>query len=153
MRPRRTPKGERRMVHLRGWHVNVKDCTADVVEFDDELSEMYALCDCDCIDIASRFIGNSAYSIICDDEGLLKDPKSIRVSGIDTDGNAMLVGNLVFVARDEENPGELRSLSDEEIATLRRNTGTYRVRDMNGSYNTVAVAGLAYWPAMSVCGE
>ena len=141
------------MAKLRGWHVNVKDCTAEVVEFEDELSAMYGLCDCDCIDIASRYIGNSAYSIICDDEGLLKDPSTIRVSGIDTDGNAMLVGNLVFVARDEDNPGELRSLSDDEIAKLRRNTGKYRVRWMHGSYNTVAVAGLAYWPALRVCGE
>lgn len=137
---------------LRAWHVDVHEGSADEVTCEDKLAEFYRLCDCELIDIVMRFIEGRQFCFIVDGEGLLKGPDTIRISAIDTDGRPALVGNLLVVAADEENEGELRGLTDSEMAILRRHTGTYMVSAQNGSeaYNTVAVNGLRYTPPISV---
>ena len=64
-----------------------------------------------CIDIVSRRIKDTYFDIICDDEGLLKD--NPRITAVDTEGNPMLVGNLIFSHTDEN--GETIGVTDEEI--------------------------------------
>ena len=137
---------------LRAWHIDVREGSAEEVTCEDKLTEFYRLCDCDVIDIVMRFIEGRQFCFIVDGEGLLKEPDTIRISAIDTDGRPALVGNLLVVAADEEDEGELRGLTDTEVAILRRHTGTYMVTAQNGcdAYNTVAVNGLSYTPPISV---
>ena len=137
---------------LRLWHVDVREGTAKVVECEDSVEEFHRLVDCDTFDITTRYVEGREFCFIVDDEGLLKDPSTIRISAIDANGRAALVGNLLVAARDEEEFGELRSLSELEISILRRHTGLYLVRGQRDSesYNTVAINGLRYAPPMSI---
>lgn len=96
-----------------------KDNCIDPIEVKGELKEYYDLIECSCIDIVSRRIGDTYFDIICDDEGLLKD--NPRVSAIDTEGNVMLVGNLIFSHTDDD--GETIGVTDEEIAMIRDKAG------------------------------
>lgn len=77
------------------------------------LDNYYKILNCDTIDIVERKIGNSDkyFNIICDDNGLLVD--SPKVSGISSNMQPMLYGNL-FVVGDVDEDGELISLTKEE---------------------------------------
>lgn len=59
-----------------------------------ELSDFYNDIDCRCIDIVHRKIGNGVYSIVCDDEGWLKD--EVLPSAINQFNNVMFVGNILI---------------------------------------------------------
>ena len=96
-----------------------KNNRIEPIEVKGELDEYYNLIDCDCIDIVTRKVGDTYFDIICDDEGLLKD--NPRVTAVDTEGNPMLVGNLIFSHTDED--GETVGVTDEEIALIRDNVG------------------------------
>ena len=128
--------------------------TAGEVECEDSLEDFHRLCGCETIDIVMRFIEGKVFCFIVDDEGLLRDPDSIRISALGSDGEAALVGNLLVLAPDEDRHGELRSLTETELDVLRRHTGRYIIRDLRGrDYNTVAVDGLSHRPSMSVVSE
>lgn len=96
-----------------------KDNCIEPVEVTGELQEYYDLIGCDYIDIVTRKIGDTYFDIICDDEGLLKD--NPRITAVDTEGNPMLVGNLIFSHTNEE--GETVGITDEEIKMIRDNVG------------------------------
>ena len=103
---------------LRGVLVDVKNETARVVEVQDDLDEFYKILNCDCIDITVRRIGGRCrkkFNIVCDDEGLLKDPQ--KISAIDNLGQPQLVGNL-FIVGGEVIDGELTSLTESEVAYI-----------------------------------
>lgn len=89
--------------------------TAEIVTLEDTLEAYYAALNCSCIDIVERTIGDSKkyFTIVCDDEGLLKDTPCI--SAISDLGEPMLVGNL-FITDFDCDTGELVSLSDRELA-------------------------------------
>lgn len=82
-----------------------------------DLDDFYKYLKCSCFDIARRKIGGKYYDIFVDDEGLLKE--GFIVSAIDSKGNAMLVGNLIFANHDAE--GNTTSLSEEDIANISNN--------------------------------
>lgn len=105
---------------IRGYWVNAENATAEVVEFEDRLDEYYRMLGCDLFDIATRFIDGHEFLFFVDDCGLLRD--SPRVTAIDTRGEPALVGSLVVVARDEDDPAEVRGLTDEEIGVLMKHT-------------------------------
>lgn len=105
---------------IRGYWVNAENATAEVVEFADRLSEYYRMLGCDMFDIATRFIDGHEFLFFVDDMGLLRD--SPKVTAIDTRREPALVGNLVVVARDENDPAEVRGLTDEEVEVLRAHT-------------------------------
>lgn len=103
---------------LRGVLVDVEKETASVVEIPDELEEFYKILKCDCIDITVRAIGGKCrkkFDIVCDDEGLLKEPQ--KISAIDNMGNPQLVGNLFIVGGADEE-GNLTSLSEYDESYL-----------------------------------
>lgn len=90
------------------------------------LDDFYSIIDCDCIDIATRKIGNNGkyYDIICDDEGLLKG--SPKVSAISPSCNSMLVGNLIITNYNSN--GETTSLTEDDIDYLLRYCQIFRHR-------------------------
>ena len=90
------------------------------VEVDpDSLDDLYKLLVCDCIDIVTRTLNGKAFDIVCDDEGLYRDP--YLVSAVGKNGFPMLVGNLLFVHHD--GMGGLTGLSDEDIKDIMGNIG------------------------------
>lgn len=100
---------------LRGVLVDVEKETAGIVEIPDELDEFYRILNCDCIDIPMRRIGyrKQKFNIICDDEGLFKNPQ--KISAIDNLGQPQLVGNL-FIVGGTDLEGNLTSLSADDAA-------------------------------------
>ena len=77
----------------------------------DKLDAYYAALHCDIIDIVTRKIGDKLFSIVCDDEALLKDRPI--VSAVSGRRKPMLFGSL-FVVSDDEEDGELVGLTDED---------------------------------------
>lgn len=102
-------KDEKRKIS--GILIDVKNGVAKPYEMIDDLDEIYKVIDCQLIDIVYRGIGGKPFTIICDDEGLLKD--SPIVSAVDKEDKPMLVGNL-FICSPENDNGDLVSLAKEE---------------------------------------
>jgi len=102
--------------------MKVKDVADPTEQFKqvevDELQDYYDHLGCDLFDIASRKIGGRFYDIYCDDNGLFDDDPIISM--INRNGEAMLVGNLIFANHDAA--GETTSLSDEDINHIMKNT-------------------------------
>ena len=86
--------------------------TAKLVTITDSLECYYPTLHCDLIDIVDRRIGGKRYTIICDDEALLRDDPLI--SAIGDLGNPMLVGALLVVNSDRH-AGTLLSLEQSDI--------------------------------------
>ena len=91
--------------------LNVIEETVEVIDIEPELDAYYRALDCTTIDIVERKIGRKRYDIMCDDEGLFRDPQ--KISAIDNLGRPMLVGNLMFFNNDGS--GNLTDLSDNDI--------------------------------------
>ena len=100
--------------NITGILINPMEGFAAPVTMEDSLSSFYSALDCSCIDIVDRTIGRSKkrFSIVCDDEGLLKD--DFYISAISAQFEPMLVGSLFVVSCDYET-GELESLSEQEL--------------------------------------
>lgn len=103
-----------------------KNGHAEVVEFKDELNDLYRLIDCDCIDIVIRKIGDSYYHIVCDDMGYWDD--NPIVTAIDRNYRLVLVGNLLITNSNDE--GELTGLSDEDISNIMESVISLKNRDI-----------------------
>jgi hypothetical protein len=73
-------------------------------------------CVYDTIDIVSRKIGGKYFDVICDDDGLAREPH--HCSAVDKEGDPMLVGSFLVANHDEA--GETRSLTDEDIALIQK---------------------------------
>lgn len=94
-----------------------KDGNVDVIEFEDNLEEMYNLLDCNHIEIVKRPIGvdKKEFTIICDEEGRLKDFKLTDITAVENnDYEPFIVGNILIVSPNNED-GEIHSLTLEEI--------------------------------------
>lgn len=79
------------------------------------------LLEIDIMDIVYRRIGSKRYTIVCDDEGLLKD-KPV-VSAVDKNMKPQLVGNLLIC--NSTNNGDLKSLSMSDFMYLYQYIGHY----------------------------
>jgi len=76
------------------------------------LESYYSLLNCSCIDIVQRKIGGKYFTIVCDDESLLKsDPV---LSAVAPNYDPMLVGSL-FICQDGGD-GDLASLDESDLA-------------------------------------
>lgn len=102
---------------ITGILIDVTNKIASTTTITDCLDSYYNILDCTTIDMQDRIIGTDCgqqYTIVCDDEGLLKnDPK---ISAIDNLGQPMFVGNLFIVQINED--GDVVSLNAEDIAYL-----------------------------------
>lgn len=75
--------------------IDVESDEVKVIDTKADLKAMYAMCNCDCIDIAVRSIGGKPYNIVVDDEGLLKS--NWTIGALNHDNELMLAGNLVVL--------------------------------------------------------
>lgn len=96
---------------IKGVLLDAEKGTAAILSLRDTLDEYYAALHCDTIDIVTRKIGGRLFSIVCDDEALLKDDPI--VSAISGRRKPMLFGSLFVVSADNED-GELVGLTDDE---------------------------------------
>lgn len=86
---------------IEGILLDVNTGSISVKKLDGSLQSFYEALNCDTIDIVERKIAGKPFSIVCDDEGLLKgDP---AISAIDAQDRPMLVGSL-FIANSEYTP-------------------------------------------------
>ena len=84
------------------------------LDIQDDLDIYYRLLDCSTIDIVVRKIGDRIFDIVCDDEGLFHSPQ--KISAIDSAGNPVLVGNLLFLHHNDL--GEMTELSEDDVKHL-----------------------------------
>ena len=76
------------------------------------LEAWYEVLGCQWVEMPRRWIGDKAFVIICDEEGTFRSDCKVSARN----GNeVMMVGNLLVVADDENEPGEVRGLTDEEV--------------------------------------
>lgn len=100
---------------LTAYYIDPETATADPVEITAALDTYYELLHCNIIDIVTRKIGGKYYDIICDDEGLFNaDP---RISAIDPNWSAMLVGALLVIGLPDDEGNET-SLSEDDVAHI-----------------------------------
>ncbi len=79
----------------------------------DMLSEYYRLLGCRCIDMVAIDVDGYSYDVVCDDEGLFREP---LVPTLYISEDQVLFGNLAFVKLDEE--GYTVGLEREDIERL-----------------------------------
>ena len=98
--------------------VSIEDKKAEKVVIEHSLQAFYDTIHTinNTIDIVSRNIGGKNFDIICDDDGLAREPH--HCSAVDKEGNPMLVGSFLVANHDEA--GETRSLTDEDIALIQK---------------------------------
>ena len=121
---------------IKAYLIDVINETHKAVEIENKLADYYRELQCTVIDIQERKIGKKVFDIICDDEGLFKEPADIqerkigkkvfdiicddeglfkepaKISAIDNLGSPMFVGNLLVVKNKD---GETTTLSDEDV--------------------------------------
>lgn len=102
-----------------GFWIDTESNEGKVVETSGNLKDLYKMCRCDCIDIAVIDVCGVAFDFIVDDEGLLKD--NPKASVFDSNGKAMLVGDVVVLKSDDE--GDFVGLTESDIDILRSRTG------------------------------
>jgi len=120
--------------------VDVHEQCMRPVDVADKLDEFYRLLRCDTIDITERNIGGKQFSVMCDDEGLLKN--GAIVSAVDSNGEPVLVGNLLFFHTDPN--GNLLGISDDECQHLLACSATYLNLDQFGIYPVITKCDYAY---------
>lgn len=95
--------------------INTEKLEPQIVETPGGLDEWYKLIGCSLIDIVYRQIGGRYYDIILDDEGIRPGAK---VTGLDSELEPQLVGNLVICNYDGE--GGEAGLTEEDIEHIKR---------------------------------
>lgn len=90
-----------------------------VINFEDELDEIYRYIGCDIMDIPRRYINNVEYRIICDDCGLLRERRATAYGERTAQGNYMpvLVGSLIITHFNAQGDA-YRDLTDDEIKNV-----------------------------------
>ena len=119
---------------LLGVLVDVENEKVEALEIVDELDSFYKILNCSTIDIVVRRIGGrhkKAFDIVCDDEGLFKEPQ--KISAIDNLGNVQLVGNI-FITGTADNEGNLTSLSDSDVAYIKSKVQKMSTRKFPDGY-------------------
>ena len=108
--------------------VSIEGKKAEKVVIEHSLQAFYDTIHCvyDTIDIVSRKIGEKYFDIICDDDGLAREPH--HCSAVDKEGNPMLVGS--FLVANHDASGDTRSLTDEDIALIKKSVQLVRTRNM-----------------------
>ena len=81
----------------------------------DMLHEYYHLLGCQCIDMVAIDVDGYSYDVVCDDEGLFREP---MVPTLYISEEQVLFGSLAFVKIDEE--GYTVGLDKEDIERLLR---------------------------------
>lgn len=113
------------MKKLTGFYVGVYGKpAAETRTIPDDVDELQKIIDCRCFDIPRRKIGGNYFDIVCDDEGLFRDPPT--PSAVSPDGEVMLVGNL-FICRHKG--ANLASITDDDVKLIKDNLRLIVTRD------------------------
>ena len=88
-----------------------------VVDCENDIKEWYKLLNTDIVEMPEFTIGGCSYTIICDENGKLRDYPVI--SGINPSNEVVLVGNLLIFNTDYEEC-DVTDLTDDDIKHLRR---------------------------------
>ena len=118
------------------------------VTVEDELENWYDLLECETIDIVNRGIGDRAFTFVCDDEGVYRQPIPSALSGsaADPEQSVMFMGNI-FICKDrydEDLEGVVLDslLEDDMMYILQNHIQILRSRDVD--HNFPAVNGVGY---------
>lgn len=120
---------------ITGYFVDPENCIAEPRTIEHSLEGFYALLRCDLVDMPERRIGGDPFTIICDDEGLLKE--NPVVSAYDPMGNPALVGPIFVVKFDGEE--DVRSLTEEDVAYLAKHIRRGMVYVRGVGYHTCPI--------------
>ena len=129
---------------VKGVLLDVNTGELQVVTLDGSLQGFYEALDCSCIDIVDRTINGRTYTVVCDDEGLLKD--GAKLSAVSEDNDPMLVGNL-FITNSEYTPDgvALADLTDDDISHIKGAAKQYLdVRDDEELYLRTLLTCVSY---------
>lgn len=102
----------------------------------------YAVMDVDCLDVVYLELEGHTFTVLCDDEALLKN--EIYFSLFDS-SSPLIAGNVIIMHEspvDEEGNSILLDLTDEEIEIIQRNLVT--VTNSNTGETNLAVANMKY---------
>ena len=89
-----------------------------VVEIEDDYVEYRKLIGCDWLDSAKRPVNGKMFRFVVDDTGAIKGKRI--PSAIDIHGRIHLFGNVI-IAGEENDEGELTSLSEEDVELIMAN--------------------------------
>lgn len=109
---------------MKGLLLDTINQKVQVVDCENSLDAWYRLLNCDMIEMPEIKIGGKYFTIICDEEGLLKSEPIISGVGI----NIGLVGNLLIFNTDRENC-DVTDLTNEDISLIRDNIGVALMAD------------------------
>lgn len=87
------------------------------IEIEDDLHAFYKALDVDMIELPMRCIGDKEYSIMCDEEGLLKANPIISCIS-ETNRTDVICGSVMFFNTDYDT-AELVGLTDDDIKNIR----------------------------------
>ena len=117
------------MNNITGYLINAHERKHERVEFKPKLENYYEMLKCECIDIITRKIGNKAFDIIVDDEGLfVQDPIQSGLTFSKKEVVEQLVGNLLVVGK-ADCEGKEQSLTDEDVELIRQNVRIYVTKE------------------------
>lgn len=97
--------------------LNVNKNTVSVIDLPETLSGLYNALDIDMIEIRHARISGVIYTIVCDEEGLLKDSCRVSVRDFMT-GEPMLVGNILVCREDGE---DIAGIRNEDLSAVLKN--------------------------------
>ena len=128
---------------VRGVLLDVNTGELQAITLDGSLQGFYEALDCSCIDIVDRTINGRPYTIVCDDEGLLKD--GAKLSAVSDDNDPMLVGSL-FITNSEYTPDgvALADLTDDDINHIKGAAKQYLDACAEGLYLRTILTGVSY---------
>lgn len=98
--------------------IDVKEKSVTVVNPKNDWKELAKECNCSYIAMAPRAIGGRYFTIICDEDGGLKQNQ--RASAVDKDKNTMFVGNILIGALSNLED-ETSDLSEDDISHILSN--------------------------------
>ena len=101
--------------------LNVEKGNVEELEVENELHAFYKTMNVDMIEFTYRKIGKKVFTIMCDEEGLLKG--NPIPSAINERGQVQIVGNLLFF--NDSDDGDLKSLSEKDIKEIKENLIMY----------------------------
>lgn len=128
---------------VRGVLLDVNTGSMQGTTLDGSLQGFYEALDCSCIDIVDRTINGRPYTIVCDDEGLLKD--GAKLSAVSDDNDPMLVGSL-FITNSEYTPDgvALADLTDDDIKHIKSAARQCLDACAEGLYLRTILTGVSY---------
>lgn len=103
---------------ITGFLIDPHKRIAGPMTIDGDLESLYALMGIDCIDIVTRTVAGKIYTIVCDDEALLKE---FPVPSATSDANSVILYGPLFATNDRG--PNLASLTREDVKFIKRNLG------------------------------